>query len=697
MRFRTISAVVISTMAAAAAAQLPQYPALPRFEHPIVEHPRIVIPNRPMPVPVVLHVAPTGNDTGDGSAEHPFATLGRAQGAVRQHNRTSDVTVSIAPGTYRLAQPLRFTAADGGGDGFVVRWEGVATAERPLISGGIPVAGWRLVDAERHIWAAKIPRGADPRQLSVAGMLVPRAAVEIPRTAVRFHTWGLEIVDRAWADLAALPQQDRIEVEGMSWFTHRHATVARIEPGRIVMQQPGWRNNLVGYDTFARPIAAEVARLFIGNSLAFLREPGQWFADPAAGQLYYRPRAGEDMTRIAVTLPRLDYLISVAGDYERPVRDLHFRHLAFAHTSWRQPSGPEGYASQQSGSYIKGVLADYPVDPIRDCSWGCPAFERMRNHWSQQPAAVQVAAATRVIFDDDAFTQIGQVALGIGNNADANASGVGLGTAAIEVTRSSFADLAGGAVMVGGVQADAHHPARSEMGIRDVVIRNNRITGVSRDYKEQSAILVTYASGTIIMNNDVSDAPYDGIDVGWGWGANDPGGSAEYWRGQRGYYDQPGNRVYDTPTTLRDTVIARNRVTRVKQWFPDGGAIYHLSADPGALIAENYVSDLKGPGAIGLYLDEGSRYVTVRNNVIDGVGGVWLTLNTQGQIAPRRTALDNVATGNWYNSGKLTGEWSAFLNNRAVDNVKVEGDAWPAAARAVIAGSGVEAAPARTP
>jgi hypothetical protein len=50
----------------------------------------------------------------------------------------------------------------------------------------------------------------------------------------------------------------------------------------------------------------------------------------------------------------------------------------------------------------------------------------------------------------------------------------------------------------------------------------------------------------------------------------------------RGYYDQPGNHVYDTPTILRDTVVSGNRVHRVKTWFADGGAIYHLSADPGA-------------------------------------------------------------------------------------------------------------------
>ncbi|WP_334185997.1 right-handed parallel beta-helix repeat-containing protein [Novosphingobium sp.] len=676
------------------AAQLPPMPDIPRAAPPVPPtdgHYKVVIPNRPDSVPVVLYVSSSGSDEGDGSAASPFASLTRAQQAVRTLNRDHDVTVSLAAGVYRLEAPLRFTARDGGQNGYTVRWEG-APGMDTMLSGGTPVTGWGLVDSQRNIWSARVPAGMDPRQLSVGGRLAQRASVEVPRSSVAFHPWGIEIKDPAWRFLANLPDQSRLEVEGISWFTHRHAMVDRIEGDRIVMQQPGWRNNLVGYDTVAKPVSAEVARMFLVNALAFLRDPGQWFIDPKAGRLYYKPLPNEDMNRIAVVVPRLERLVAIAGTYDDPVRDLEFRRLHFSHTSWLRPSGPEGYPSQQSGAYLTGELVDYPADPIRDCSWGCWSFERMRNRWNQQPAAVQIAAARRVVFDEDRFSQLGQIALGIGNNPDANDSGIGLGTSAIEVTNSDFTDLAGGAIMAGGVQPDAHHPSRPEMGLRDIVIRGNRIKGVSRDYKEQSAILVTYASGTVIMNNDISDTPYDGIDVGWGWGTNDPGGSAEYWRKQRGYYDQPGNLVYDTPTTLRDTVVMRNRVGRVKQWFPDGGAIYHLSADPGALIAENYIYDVKGAGGIAIYLDEGSRFVTVRNNVIDNVGGVWLNLNTQSHIAPRRTALDNVAMFNWYNSGRLNGEWTGYLNNRASGNIKVDGTIWPIEARRVINMSGFKMA-----
>ena len=692
MRNDRLVLAAILTIAALApvAAQQTSPSGIPVYAPPAVSKEQtagnIHISSRPAPVPIVLAVSPQGSDEGDGSAAHPFATLARAQAAVRGLNADHDVTVQLADGVYRLRTPLRFTASDGGQDGYTVRWE-AAPGAHPVLSGGTPVTGWTLADPQRGIWTADIPRGIDPRQLWVGGHMAPRAAVRAPRSAFTFDKTGITIVDPAWRSLANLPDQSRIEVEATGWFTDRHAMVARIDGDRIAMQQPGWRNNLVGYDTFARSVWGDNAGLFFVNALAFLREGGQWYADPAAGKLYYKPVAGEDMKRLEVVLPRLEFLISIAGSYDETIKDLEFRGLSFRHTSWLLPSGPEGYASQQSGSFLAGEWGGYPDDPIRDCSWGCWPFEAMRNRWRQQPAAVQIAAATRIVFDRDEFTQLGQIALGIGNNPDANDSGIGLGTSAIEVRRSRFTDLAGGAIMVGGVRPDAHHPSRPEMGVRDIVISNNLVRTVSQHYREQAAILVTYASGAVVWHNDVSGAPYDGIDIGWGWGANDPGGNAAYFTPSRGYYNQPGNLVYDTPTTLRDTVVVGNRVHDVKQWFPDGGAIYHLSADPGALIAENHIYDVED--GIAMYLDEGSRYVTLRNNAIGNVG-VWLNLNSQNNLAPRRTAMDNLAIGNWHDSGRRTGAWTPYLNNREVDTVLVAKGAWPDAARAVIAHAGIE-------
>jgi hypothetical protein len=614
----------------------------------------------------------------------PFRSLERAQEAVRHANRDADVTVELADGTYRPMAPLRFTAADGGRDGHVVTWR-AAPGAQPLVSGGIAVHGWHPDASGDGVWVADVPKGVDARQLWVADRLAQRAQIEVPLAAFTFADDALVIADPAYRFLATLPDQHRIEVEGTGYFTDRYAVVDKIAGDRLIMQQPGWANNLIGFDTISRSIAGKKARLFLINARAFLKQPGQWYLEPNAGKLYYKPRAGEDMARVDVVLPRLEALVSIAGTYDGPVKDLRFTGLRFSHTSWLGPSAPTGYASQQSGAYLAERVPNYPADPIESCRWGCWSFEQMRNRWNQMPAAIQIAAASRISFDHNVFAHLGQVALGIGNNPDANFSGVGLGTAGVNVSRNRFSDLSGGAIMAGGVRNDAHHPQRPEMGNRALAIADNLIENFSQDYKEQAGILVTYAAGTTITHNDVSGAPYDGIDVGWGWGTNDPGGNPTYRSRQRGYYDVPGNLVYDTPTILRDTFVAYNRVHKVKQWFEDGGAIYHLSADPGAVIAENHVFDV--PGAIGLYLDEGSRYVTVRDNVVDQAA-VWLNANTMHAFFPMRITIDNMAPGNWHRGGRVQGEWTAHMNNLIADDHPGTG-AWPSAAQAIIANAGV--------
>jgi len=264
---------------------------------------------------------------------------------------------------------------------------------------------------------------------------------------------------------------------------------------------------------------------------------------------------------------------------------------------------------------------------------------------------------------------------------------VGLGARSIEVRRSVFTDLAGGAILAGGISRDAHHPSEPAMANRDVVIINNRISTVSQVYMANSAILCTYVTGALILHNDISDAPYDGIDIGWGWGVNDAGGNPVYRDARRGYYDHPENRIYDTPTLHHGVVVAYNRIHHIKKLFHDGGAIYNLSASRDTVIAENYIHDI--PDRIALYLDEGSRYLTLRDNVVDGAG-TWLNINTLDDYWPLRVTTDNQAFGNWYTAAKMRGSWDKYNNNLARDNGLLKSGAWPAAAKQIADGAGIQ-------
>jgi hypothetical protein len=636
--------------------------------------------------PVLIVVSPDGNDAADGSPGHPFRTLQRAQEAVRPVNEMHDVEVRLGDGIYRLTGTLHFSASDGGRNGHHVLWT-AAPGAHPVISGAIQVTGWRPFDKARQIYVANTPVGLDSRQLWVNDHLAQTAMIEIPRADIAFTRDGIILKDPKYEYLSKLPEQDRMEVRATGFFTMRISPVEKISGVKLVMKQPAWDNNLWGYDTIEAPFHPELAHLYLANSLVFLSKPGQWYLDPAAGKLYLRPPDGVAPDKMDVELPRLPGLVSIGDNLDTPVQDLAFRDIRFSYTSWLGPSSSVGYASQQSGSYLAGHAALYPADPIASCARGCRAFESVRNEWSQMPASIQVSAAQRITFDHCIFAHLGQYALGIGNDADAMLSGTGLGTSDITIASSEFTDDAGGAILAGGVRRDAHHPGDPRMINRQLIVRNNLIHSVSEDYQDNSAILSTYVAGAIILHNEISDMPYDAIDIGYGWGIQDPGGNPNYRVYMHGY-DFPQNKVYDTPTTHHDVVVAGNRIHDAKKLFQDGGAIYNLSASPGTLITENYIYD--NHGRIALYLDEGSRYITVRRNVVQDPDGEWLNINTVRHAYPLRISTDNTATDNWHDSSKTGGMWTNYQNNLVLNDHLVPNGDWPAEAQRVMKDAGME-------
>ncbi|HMF53308.1 MAG TPA: right-handed parallel beta-helix repeat-containing protein [Edaphobacter sp.] len=635
---------------------------------------------------VVIGVSPTGDDRAAGTPASPYRSLERAQQAVRLVSGAHDVIVQLADGTYRISQTLRFTSQDGGRNGHTVTWQAAADAH-PVISGAMPVTGWR--GSSHGIYVADVPPGAEARQLWVNDELAPIASEEIRRDDYTFTREGM--VSKAnGAALNELEGAKHLELRATGFFTERIAPIERVDHGKLLMRQPAWDNNLWGYDTIEKPFHPELSHLYLVNSLKLLTKPGQWYLDSDAGKLYLEPNSGVDLSKADVELPHLTVLIAIGNSLDEPVRDLAFRGIRFSHTTWLGPSGEEGYASQQSGSYLTGRALAYPSDPIATCAVGCRAFESMRNEWHQMPASIQVTASERITFDHNTFAHLGQYALGIGNDADATVTGTGLGAGDVTVTSNTFTDCAGGAILAGGVQRDAHHPRDPRMINRQLIVRNNRISSISREFRDNSAILSTYVQGAVILHNDISDVPYDAIDIGYGWGMQDAGGNPNYRVRMRGY-DWPQNLVYQTPTTHRDVVVAANRIHDAKKLFHDGGAIYNLSASPGTLITENYIYDIHG--LIALYLDEGSRYVTVRKNVVQDPGAEWLNINTVHAAYPLRISPDNTAIDNWHDGTKIGGLWTNYQNDLILDDHLITNNNWPAEAKEIMKNAGLELDP----
>lgn len=622
-----------------------------------------------------VFASPTGS--GDACTTAQPCSLLAAKDRVRDllASSPSEITVELADGVYRVNQPLEFRAEDGGGEDGLVRWVAAAGAD-PVISGAEPVSGWRVHDAATGIWVADTPTGVDTRQLYVNGVYAQRAQRQISKPEISLSAEGIALVSPNLAYLNSLPQADRIEFESKGDFTYRYSPVESIADNMVTMTQPAWDNNTWGWDTPQYALLGG-STFWFSNALAFLDTTNEWYIDPDAGKLYYKPAAGVDPNNLDVELPRTEALMSIGGTYDEPVKNLEFEGLTFTGTSWLGPT-TDGYATQQNGSYIKDDYDYRPADAFTSCSRGCELFERARTSWYQQPAAVQVSAASGVSFVDNLFTTLGSSALGIGNDTNAVISGVGLGASDIQVTGNRFTELGGHGVFVGGNRPDAHHPSDPRMTNRDIVIEHNTVTRAAVEYKDNSGILSTYVTNARILHNEVANVAYDGIDTGYGWGTNDAGGSGEYTN--RGYYNW--NTRYDTPTTLKDNAVTGNLVHNTKSQFADGGSIYNLSASPGSVTERNYLFNVSG---VGLYLDEGTRSTLYQNNVLQGTNP-WVFTNAYGAT----NTSDNVLRENWYNSGGAQIPNAAQNRNQLIGNVQVSGTNWPAAAQTVICEAGVE-------
>jgi Ricin-type beta-trefoil lectin domain len=630
-------------------------------------------------VMTTLSTSPNGSGTACSSAQP--CSLSQAQASVRAlaPTMTGDIVVQLAGGTYSLSSPLTFTPADSGANGFTVYWQ-AAPASRPIISGGQRVTGWTLADAAQNIWRANASASFDSRQLYVNGRIATRAQTQVNRADFTFTTTGLTFTNGALSYLNTLRNQDRIELESVNSFTDRYVPVQSIGNNRITMEQPAWNNNTWGYDTLSRPFRA--GPMYLVNAREFLDAPGEWYLDTAAATLFYKPLNGENMAAADVELPRLESLLRIGGTYATPVHHLSFVGLQFSYTSWLLPNSSQGYADQQTGAYIFGTWAR-PADWLTSCQQGCQAFEAARPHWRQMPAAVQVSAANTITFADNRFANLGQVGLGIGNDANAHGTGVGLGASGIDVIRNVFEQISAGAVIAGGVQADAHHPSDSRMTNRDITYGNNLVHDVAIEYRSHVGLLITYAADSTMSNNEVYNMPYTGISIGYGWGANDAGGSQDYT--DRGLYNyQPR---YSTPTIARNYTVQANYVHDVMRQMTDGAAFYSISALPDTTVNRNYFRNTNG--WLGLYFDEGARYQSAANNVFENVGQ-W----AYGQLWPNNNTGNLTLTNNWTTS-TVTNITTGTRGNTNTGTVVVSGGNWPSGARSVMAAAGIQTSTAQ--
>ncbi len=269
-------------------------------------------------------VSPAGNDANPGNQAKPFATLARAQEAVRQVKGRRPVTVWLRGGTYYLPETLIITAEDAGSINAPVVWQAWLD-EQPVISGGAKLTlQWEVF--RDGILKAQVPAGFITDQLFVNGERQTLARYPNFDPTVRIlngYAKDAFSPERAarWADprggfMHAMHQH--------MWGDFHYLITGKDNEGRL-SYEGGWQNN--------RRMGMHEEYRFVENIFEELDAPGEWFFDAKTHTLYFHPPAGLDLGSATVEGVRLRHLIEFRGTEARPVKFVSLKELTFRHAA----------------------------------------------------------------------------------------------------------------------------------------------------------------------------------------------------------------------------------------------------------------------------------------------------------------------------------------------------------------------------
>lgn len=504
----------------------------------------------------------------------------------RRINNAKDVCIHLSEGTYFLNQPIIVRPEDNG--------TSIVADGKAVISGGVKIVNWKK---EGKYYVADVPefngRPLEFRQLWVNGKKAVRA-----RDVADFNNmFRIRSLDKAKETIyvPAAAVRKIVNAKNAEMVIHEMWCIANLrikgvkiagDSAAVTFHQP--ESHIHFMHPWPSPMVTSNGRnsaFYLTNAKELLDTPGEWYLDARAQKVYYIPQNGENMKTAVVIVPAVETLMQVEGTPDNPVKDVTFEGITFSHATWMRPS-VSGHAPLQAGMFM---IEAYKLRPKQVRPNGDHKLDNQG--WVGRPAAaVSLNSAENVSFSRCTFEHIASTGLDYhlyikGGN----------------VERCTFKDIGGNGILAGSFGPEAHEahlpydPADRRIICTGLNITNNLIEDVTNEDWGCVGIGAGFVKGIKICNNEIREVSYTGISMGWGW-----------------------NRQV---CSMSDNLVKGNLIHHYAKHMYDTAGIYTLGAQPHSFVEENVVRDIYSPSYAHdpnhwfyLYTDEGSSFITVRNN-----------------------------------------------------------------------------------
>ena len=538
-----------------------------------------------------FYVSPDGDDRSSGQLDAPFASLDRAREAVRQlrrdvPDRQKPIRVLLRAGTHRLNETVVFEPADSGSAECPIVYAAYP-GETPVLSGGVAITGWQHDRDNR--WVAHVPAVAATRwvfrQLFVGGQRRPRAA--LPKQG--YYTIAEEV-------------EPAPDATGFDRFGFHPGDIARwhhVEDVEIVYfhywRAPRFRVKAIDEDKHHVILTAPTPSR---RSSACLAEGERYRVENVYETLelpgeWYLDRQTGVVTYMAAEGEDPNESGAVAPRVDTLVRlagdvdhDRYVEHLSFVGLTFA------------------------------DAAWDLPREGLQFSQSEVGLGAVIEAEGTRFCgIVDSTVTRSGLYGIALGRGCQDN-----------RICANLLHDLGGGGIKIGETELRSKADEIAAFNRID----DNHIHHVGLVHHAAVGILLGQTFDNSVCGNHIHHLTYSGISVGWTWGYG--------------------------PTNTRQIRIERNHIHHIGQGvLADLGGIYTLGAQPKTVIRHNHIHDVASygePGTMrcgwGIYLDEGSSYMLVENNLVYRTtdGGFHLHYGRENVVCNNLLAFSGVSQVN---------------------------------------------------